>query len=464
MNQYYEKYKPRTIKDIIGDERSTENIVSFLKNFKRMKKKCMIVSGNHGSGKKCRVKTILTELGYEPIQIDITKIKLEHKKDEIKEKNKKKKPNHSVIYLRNLINNVDLLSMDNLGNDDKIIPTKKVILFDGLDTELMLQEKKKLISIMKLNNENSLCPIIFIFDFKHNKLINMLKKSSFTVTIGKPTNDNLFELLCKICQGEKIKLKNMDVANKIIAFAQNDFRRLCITLHDIVSGLVENISGSKVITIEVVNNYIHVVSEKDISLDLFSSSSKLLSSYENIEECLKIYEIEKVHIPLMIHQNYISSISKYQKNLGNEKIMTITSALSYSDIVDNYIYGEQKWDISNVYGFFSCCVPSYILKGYKLPQYPKFPVDMNKTSNKKLNKKHILNAAQIFRTIRSIDYIYISKIITHMFKNNKLLEIKQIMNYYKLSLTNLEDILKINKTSKNKITLSAKQKKSLKEL
>lgn len=439
---FCEKYKPKIVSDVIGDKRATCEIIKLLTNFTNGKYKCILVTGSHGSGKTCRVNTILKELNYVTKQLNISKFK------------QATKPEH---YIRELTSCSNITTLFNGTQSQKC-----AIVVDELDTELLTQEKNQLILLMKLNNDIGLCPIIFIFDTKHNKLINALRKGSYEVVISEPSDEDMMELLKKICYYEKIRIKNINVAKRIIKFSQNDFRRLCMTLYDIVNDF-----GNVPLTLETLDNYEDIMLEKDVSLDLFRSTHMLLSTYKNVDECLRLYEVEKVNIPLMMHQNYLLALGEgSHSNVSTKDIMKITNALSDGDVIDNYIYGEQRWDITNVHGYYTCCLPSYLLRNadHTLHQKPKFPVDMNKTSIKKLNKKHIINAAKIFNSVDPIDYVYMSKLFTSLITNNRINDLITFMKTYKLTLEKVENILKIDKNNQYKLTLTTKQRKLLKEI
>jgi hypothetical protein len=310
---------------------------------------------------------------------------------------------------------------------------------------------------MKINNKSAICPIIFIFDNKHSKLINILRKGAYEISIEQPNDIEMMNLLKKICCLEGIRIKNESVAKKIIYFSQNDFRRLCTILYDIV----KDVNGES-LTNEHIEKYKTMMMEKNVSIDLFKATKKLLTHFTSIDECYKLYDIEKVNIPLMIHQNYPTIIDPQNNNMNKYKLLkNLTKSLSYGDVIDNYIYGEQRWDITNVHGFYSCCYPSYLLNEQKLYEYPKFFVDMGRTSNKRLNKKHILNASKTFNSTNSFDYVYINKIFVHLISKNIMDDLVKIMKIYKLSIDKIDDILKIDKNTKHKIILTAKQKKIL---
>lgn len=439
---FCEKYKPKQVSDVIGDPRATGEIINLLTNFTTGQYKCIMVTGSHGSGKTCRVNTILKELNYVTKQLNISKFK------------QATKPEH---YIRELTSYSNITTLFNSTQSQKC-----AIVVDELDTEILTQEKNQLILLMKLNNKIGLCPIIFIFDTKHNKLINALRKGSYEVVISEPSDEDMMELLKKICYYEKIRIKNINVAKRIIKFSQYDFRRLCMTLYDIVNDF-----GHIQVTHETLDKYENIMLEKDVSLDLFRSTYMLLSTYKNVDECLRLYEVEKVNIPLMIHQNYLLALGDSNNSkISTKDIMKITNALSDGDVIDNYIYGEQRWDITNVHGYYTCCLPSYILRNTEHPLHQKliFPVDMNKTSIKKLNKKHIINAAKIFNSVDPIDYVYMSKLFTSLITNNRFNDLITFMKTYKLTLDKLENILKIDKNNQYKLTLNMKQRKLLKEI
>jgi FixJ family two-component response regulator len=449
MNQlFYEKYKPRNINEIIGDEIATQHIINFIKNFPNGKYCCLLISGSHGTGKTCRIETVLNHFNYNMKKINL---------------NNFKKAEDIAVYIKELTTYSSIISMFNIKETKK-----SAIIIDELDTELFLQEKQKLIEMMKINNKNHICPIIFVFDTKHNKIINILKKGSIEILVNDPDDNELLILLKKICYHEQIHIKNLETANKIVKFAQKDFRRLCMILNDIV-----NEYGNQQITSDMLKDYTGLMIEKKISLELFRSAKSLLMKYSNMEECLQLYEVEKVNIPLMIHQNYLQQLIKNnfkfttQQNIEN--IQTITKSFSIGDVIDNYIYGEQRWDITDVHGFYTCCLPSYFLnpsnlKENKYISNPKFPIDMNKTSIKKSNKKHILNASRNFNSTDPFDYVYIGKILTKLIMDNNIEELIKLMKGYKLSLDRVETILKIDKNNQYKITLTTKQKKLLKDI
>ena len=148
----------------------------------------------------------------------------------------------------------------------------------------------------------------------------------------------------------------------------------------------------------------------------------------------------------MIHENYHKYIkqSEYTKVLDN---------LSIGDILENYIYGEQNWDLLELHGIISCCIPSYLIKKYsngKKSGSLVFAADLNRTSVKKMNKKNITKTnnslnRNCYKNIRnkSIDeFIYMGEIINKINENSKS---SSNTNY-------INNIIKINKLKSNSKT------------
>ena len=270
------------------------------------------------------------------------------------------------------------------------------------------------------------------------------------------------KLLLRIVKNEKINFSSEEVMDKIIYHSQNDMRRLIHTLQDIY-----NAFGSKLINSKSINLYIELSKEKDVDVDLFKSTKKILLKYRSIDECLKFYETEKVLLPLMIHENYI----KLADNLLTSKdkkikiINDISESLSRGDITENYIYGDQSWDMQEIHGFHTCVKTSFsmssnINKNIDTSYIPmNFTSDLNKTSIKKINKKNINNANKCFQNMNIFDYIYTNKLIKKLIDNNEIEDCVKIFNNYNIKLEHIESLLKIDKITSTKNNLASKQKK-----
>lgn len=503
-----EKYCPKTINEIIGNDKAVKGIVAWLNSFEENKKKmlskpnkhrkkikikipvgddsesampdidmdsmtefdrycadednidpkpksgkahqpksCMIITGNHGVGKTCVVNAILKTMGYCIQIVNFGKIKTNKNIKEI---------------IENIMNSSDILNMLDGKKNGKV-----AIIIDELEAITSTMSKNCIMALLKNNDDNWLYPTIFISNNQHNKLLSDIKKNSYEIRMWPPYQSELLSLLKRIISNENISIagvsnSNYKVAYNIIDHAQKDYRRLILTLNDLKYAY-EN----KTITLAMVNEYCKLSNKKDEDFDLFRATNFLLQKYNGIEDCIRYYETEKVLLPLMVHQNYIDMINLKTHNNEDLKFKLaedISYMLSEGDVIENYIYGEQNWDINEVHGYFTCAVPSYLLCT-NLPEDDTiklvFPADLNKASIGKINKKNIINAGKCFKNKNIHDYIYINLIIRNLIAESRIDDCVKLLEGYDVKLVNIESLLKVDKIKSSKTNLTSKQKKEL---
>ena len=464
QNSWLEKYRPKSINGIKCNRRAIDTINNWLINFEKSryhmmkqnnktnkrskgssnknntKKSCLIVTGNHGVGKTVSIDVILKERGYEVHTLDFINIK---KKHNIKESIKK------IMKSSNIL---DLI------NDD--VKKKVAVVIDEIEGITSTTEKNCILTLQKENDSEWYCPIIFISNNKHNKLLAEIKKASLEVKFNQPYDKDLRLILKQILRDEAMKVKDSKVEDTILYHSQGDIRRLIYTLQEL-----QYAYGNKLITSKLIEDFCQVSKRKDVDIDLFTSTKGLLYKYNSINDCLRYYETEKVLLPLMVHQNYVPSVIL---NIEEESdqfdiIKNVSESLSCGDVVENYIYGDQNWDMQEIHGFHTCAATSYYLcekmdKSY-LPVELVFTTDLNKTSIKKINKKNINNTNRCFDNMNIFDYIYINKIIRELINQEKIEECVKLMIGYNIKLEHIESLLKIDKIKNTKTSLTSKQKK-----
>lgn len=486
---FNEKYYPKQLDSIIGNKSQINQIKFWLNNFYANKKKilndpkkrkkikieldgdanltetageynndfsygktqnehsCMILLGDHGVGKTCTMTAVLNSLKYDYQYINLTKIG----------------SNKNIIEnIGKLMNNSNIL---NHLNNDKF--NNPAIIIDEVESANSPIEKNFILTLLKKNEEKWYCPIIFISNGKHSKTITLLKKNSIIVNFIQPNNNDLMLFFLKICNSEKIKCENENVANKIIEYAQKDYRRLLSLIEDLQSNYNNKITNDNVI------EYLSLSKQKDFDIDIYKATANMIVNYKNIDECLRLYEGEKVIIPLVMHQNYIKCITDYHSmgsklfNLSNY----IAKSIAIGDVVENYIYSDQNWDMLEIHGFLTCVVPSFVLSNEKLKitegqlkNMLKFPIDLNRTSIKKINKKNVVNSNICLKNFDIKDFIYANRLIRKLIDDGKLEKCAQLFDGYNVTIDNIESILKIDKINKTKQVISTQVKKKLSSL
>ena len=432
------KYKLTKFSNIVGNKKSIEEIKNWLstydlvkdflgangllkKSSKGRKKKLvnitneeldfskkkgnLLVTGPHGCGKSSIISILLNENDYEIISLNMLDQKIKIDSDLI--------PKLTI----------------NQNNQNK----KKILLIDELESIITLNDKNGIFNIIKDNNYKRWMPIIIITNNQHNKQLNEIKKYSNEIKIYPPYENEIIRWVNNICISEKIML-NLEQIKKFVDYCQNDMRKILIQLDELKINY-----GNKNIDSNILDNFMNIMKKKNLDFDLYKATNKLLTDYKDIETCLELYETEKVLMPLMIHENYYKFMNEkeYEKVLDN---------LSIGDLLENYIYGEQNWDLLELHGIISCCIPSYLINKYsngKKNCQLIFAADLNRTTVKKKNKKNITKTNNFLskndnKNIRnkSIDeFIYMGDIIKKINTNCKS---SNNTNY-------INNIIKINK-------------------
>ena len=411
---------------------------------------CLFIAGDHGVGKTCTVFAILRQINYSIQLINLTKIGT----------NKNKNIENCVDKILNGNNIIDHLT------ENKHV--KVAIIVDEVESANSPVEKNFILTLLKKNEESWYCPIIFISNGKHSRIATVLKKNSNIVQFFQPSSSNLMKMLIKVCHAEKIHFESEKIASKITDHCQKDYRRLLSTLQDLQINY-----GKQVLTDENIDQYCSLSKKKDTDVHIFKAAAEMILNYQSIDECLRLYEGEKVIIPLVMHQNYIKCINNYHKN-GNEAFVLandIAISIATGDLIENYIYSDQNWDMQEVHGFLTCVNPSFKLSNEKfatneeyLSQSLGFPIDLNRTSIKKINHKNVVNSNMCLKNLEIKDFIYANRLIRKLLQDNKLEECANLFDKYAARVENIESVLKIDKINETKTVIPTQIKKKLTQL
>lgn len=375
-----EKYTQNDLNKIIGNGKSINYIIDWISNFnlvrtflkkhkllkkstKGRKKKidglseieteymkmksCLVVTGPHGCGKSTIIDILLKDYNI----INLNELS-----------------SHTLIDSK-LILNIHINSQDN----------KNIILVDDWESITTSCNKRGITEIIKDNNFNRWMPMVIITNNKHDKQISNIKKCSNEIKIYHPFSSEIIRWIYNICKQENINIK-YDLISDINNHCQNDLRRILIFLNEL------NVNYKNIYIDEKILDIIKKsLGKTNQSLDLFKATEYLLTDYNNLNNCIEMYKIDKTVIPLMIFENY-------HKYTGHSHI--IMDKISLSDIFEYYIFCEQNWDLLEVYGLISCGIPSYFVNKFtngKTNQKLIYATDLNKASVMKMNKKNKSN-------------------------------------------------------------------------
>jgi SpoVK/Ycf46/Vps4 family AAA+-type ATPase len=461
------KYEPTNTNQVLSNNGSVKRLKAWLKEFptnqavvhkaiengekktrsvKGTPKSCILVTGNHGTGKTMAVKLILKELKYEARPISFDGIK---NSKEVKE------------IIKSILNSTSVV--DSMNNDEN---KKIAIIVDELDAITSPAGKSSITSLRKENDTQWHFPIIFISSNKHSKLLSDLKKSYINVIFFPPFPSIMKNIMMSIVKAEKMKITNSKVISKIVSNSQSDVRRLIHSLQDLYE-----LYGTSEISLEIIKKYFEFNRKKDTEHELFDVAKKLLYEDLSWNKCLDLYNTETVLVPLMILEHFPNTVfyKSSKKSMTNEKTLDILKevceCLSSGDIVENIIYGSQNWDLKDVHCFLTCIATSYKLnKDIEVePKKEKydFTKDLTHTSSRNINRKNnILKANKFFPNRTIYDYIFMNKIMRHYIDNNQIAKgVKKVLkDYPHIDMEYVDAFLKIDKIKTSKHILGSKQK------
>jgi len=440
------KYKPTTIHNITGNQNQINKIIDWLNNLDTYSYS-LIITGNQGIGKTHIIKLILEEFKYKVHIINPNDIKDHRILDDINDYYNHK----NSIYSKIKLNNEDVKQI--------------VLIFEEIENITLTSEKKYIMDIFKENNKKKCFPLVFISNNQHSKLLNDLKKNCTEILFNTPIKKDLIVLINNICNKENIKIHDDNSIDILIDFSQNDIRRLINLLQEYSYNFNE-------LKEEYILNFIDNSKKKNIDIGLFDATNNILNDYLDYNTILKLYENEKVLLPLMIQENYINKVLNKSTDDWNDvlsNLVKISDSISIGDNIETNIYTDQNWYLQNIHVFYTCINSSYLINCYNKNNKinkSNFSSDLNKTSLKNINRKNITNFLNIIPNKSIYEILMLNRICNNFINNNNEKYIIDLLSSYNKDITikEIELSLKIDKTSDFKLLCSKQKKKILKIL
>jgi len=425
-----EKYLPKDLDELIGNKVTISKILKWFEKFPKEKYSNMILNGNHGLGKSLTTKLILKKLGYHYNIIHSSEIKNYRLTGDLKQ-------------AQNFSTN---LGVTIGGKSDKFC-----LIIETIEMITLPSEKSYLLNNLKSNHKKKYFPIILINNGQHSKIINEMKKIVIDIVFYQPSVFDLKPYIKKIIKNEKINMEHKYIIG-LIKYCRNDIRKILLTLQDLQDCYQEEEINKNKLKLFFDNN-----NQKSEEIGLYSSAEKIIYSYKNMESIIDLYQLEKILLPLNIHENMGHKINYL--DISNEEkinlIAKIEDKISYGELIETSIYTDQNWYLKNLHTFYTCIYPSFHLNNsYDVLKHEpsiNFTNDLSTTSLKKINNKNFKLIKQIFSNFNSNDiyqlsFICHSLLIDAIFKNDTT-KIKSFLNELPIKLTQkeFEVIIKINK-------------------
>ena len=462
-----DKYIPKQISDIIGNQQQLRNLETWLDNWdncilrghkneeknktgKKFSKnenvnaRAAIISGPPGIGKTSSVRVLTRNKGYRTFELNAS------------DKRNKDTINNSVGFL---MNNTTLSSIDNSTM------TKNIIIMDEVDGMAGNEDKggiKALIDIVKKTK----VPIIFICNDIYSPKLKSLLNYCYDIRFNRPDKRQIVLRLIEICKNEGIFIDNQTLTYLVESFG-NDIRQT-INYLDLCSRTKRNVNDIK-------KNCEEVKKDKSVTVSSFDICKILLNKAEssklNFEQKLDLFFVDFDLIPGMIYENYLGTAginsNSINKKESLKKIVDGLDHMSFSDTVENRMKTQMEWSLLPDRGIHSTVLPSMIFSSFL--GFPRFPTYINKIStiikiNRELKElKKIFNNYSLYEIKNLVGPLFYNIIIDKLVKDGKngIDRIVDILANYRMSSNlfkeNLYDLqTKENQDLYNKINTSIK--------
>lgn len=377
-----EKYKPKDIKSIIGQQGDASNmkkLITWLKNWysnhsgKNKPKltrpspwaksddgayyKCALLSGPPGVGKTTTATLVAKELGLDIVEFNASDTR-------------SKKLLHEEVS--------QLLSTTSLGGffAKGAAPSKKrVLLMDEVDGMAGNEDRggmQELINLIK----NSSVPIICMCNDRNHQKVRSLANYCFDLRFAKPRLEQIRGAMMSVCFKEGIKI-TPDALSQVITGAGMDVRQ-------VLNHLSVWTAGEKSLSSETAQKEAKAA-KKDTILGPWEVCRKVFSEEDHksmsVADKSRLFFYDYSLAPLFVQENYLQVVPHCPKGEVLERMALTADSLSLSDMVDKKIRSSNNWSLLECQAMYASVLPGFYLEGHVGGQI-NFPGWLGKNSKR----------------------------------------------------------------------------------
>ncbi|KAB0797589.1 hypothetical protein PPYR_08582 [Photinus pyralis] len=450
-----EKYKPRSIKSIIGQQTEKSNmnrLIHWLQNWyknhgsknkpKLIKPspwaksddgayfKAALLSGPPGIGKTTTATLVAKELGFDVVEFNASDTR-------------NKRLLHEEVS--QLLSTKSLAGYFTSGS----APTSKhVLLMDEVDGMAGNEDRggvQELISLIK----NSNIPVICMCNDRNHPKIRSLSNYCFDLRFSRPRMEQIKGAMMSVCFKEGVKISS-DALSEIITSSGMDVRQILthLSLWSADKSTDSDIKAPK----------------KDSPLGPWEVC-RLVFSAENhktntIVDREKLFYYDYSIAPLFVQENYLKVLPHAPKSEHLQRFSAAADCISMGDLVDTGIRRTNNWSLLNMEAMCLSVLPGSYLSGHVNAQID-FPSWLGK--NSKRNKfvrllgelqAHMRTSISANRTEVNLDYLSTLRmsLVNPLIKKGGegVPDSLNVMHNYNLLREDLDSILELAQWPKQK--------------
>ncbi|XP_015119781.1 replication factor C subunit 1 [Diachasma alloeum] len=377
-----EKYRPTTMKQIIGQHGESSNakkLYNWLLNWHKNRSsnvkhtkpslyakndnggyyKACLLSGPPGVGKTTSVQVVCKELGFDLLEFNASDTRSKKLlKDEVS----------------GLLSNTTMKGYFT-GNAEEKPSCKHVLLMDEVDGMAGNEDRGGLQELIALIKSTDI-PIVCICNDRNNPKMRTLANYVFDLRFQKPRVEQIRGAMKSLCCKENIKISNEDL-NRLIEATNQDIRQvinhLAMLIGDTDSIIKENQSdkSSKL--------------NKDLKLGPWEVVRKVFNAEDHksmtIHDKSDLFFHDYNIAGLFVQENYLSVIPKAPNNQLLDIVAASADSLSLGDQVEKAIRSQMAWSLLPMQACYSSVIPGTLMSG-RIASQINFPTWLGKNSRR----------------------------------------------------------------------------------
>ncbi len=235
-----EKYRPKKSSEIYGQEEFKPKILDFIKNFKKQRRKAMLLSGPPGSGKTSLIYALANELSLEIIEL-----------------------NASDFRNKNQIQEV----IGRAISQQSLFAKSKIMLIDELEGISGKEDRGGVQELIRLI-ETTTYPIIMICNDPWQESLRKIKAKSLSIELKPLWGSDITKILKSIAQKEKINITD-DALQELIKKTHGDAR-----------ASINDLQATSLLTKKIEKKDIEFLDSREKETNILEAIKKILETRE----------------------------------------------------------------------------------------------------------------------------------------------------------------------------------------
>jgi len=291
-----EKYRPKKSCEIYGQDESKPKIIDFIKNFKKQRRKAMLLSGPPGSGKTSLVYALGNELGLEIIELNASDFRNKAQIQEI---------------------------IGKAISQQSLFAKSKVMLIDELEGVSGKEDRGGIQELLRLIETTSY-PIIMICNDPWQENLRKIKAKSLSIELKSLWCSDIIKILKAIAQKEKVSITD-EALQELIKKTNGDAR-----------AAINDLQATSMLTKKIEKKDLEFLDSREKEVSIIEALKKILETRQAHGAFDQVEKLDFDDFFLWLDEN----IPQLYKGKELERAYDL---LSLADVYKGRIHRQQHW-------------------------------------------------------------------------------------------------------------------------